>query len=84
MKLLNRYEKDGFVVSEWTNDGVTITHVTKEEISEEVEVIVPPVVIEPQPEDTIEQRLDRIEQTTAYTQLQIEYLTTLSETNTTK
>lgn len=47
----------------------------------EVEI---PDPIEPEIEETIEQRLERIEQTTAYTQLQVEYLTMLSEVNTTK
>lgn len=78
MQILRQYEEDGYLIVEYTKDGVTISHV--------VETLIPsddpqpePVPIEPA--ETIEDKLARIDATTAYNQLQTEYLVILAEFN---
>lgn len=72
-KILEQIEQDGQRITRFTRDGVNISH----EIVESI--IIPKIEIEPQP--TVEDRLEAIEQTSAYTQIQVEYLATLAEIN---
>lgn len=58
IQLLNKYEKDGFIVEEYTHDGVTVSHTSRTPIPVPVEEI--PIDNTP---TTVEQRLEEIENT---------------------
>lgn len=81
MEILRVYQKDGFTITEWSKDRQTVSHTTKVAItSDEYEAVeYPNLEITPTP--TIEDRLEAIEQTSAYTHIQVEYLATLAEIN---
>lgn len=67
--------EDGYRITRYTTDGKTVSHEIKTLIVDDstVEEVVP--------EPTVEDRLEAIEQTSAYTQIQVEYLATLAEIN---
>ncbi|RUS55069.1 hypothetical protein QI30_08865 [Kurthia sp. 3B1D] len=63
--------EDGYRITRYTTDGKTVSHEIKTLIVEEIE--------EDTTQPTVEERLEAIEQNSAYTQIQVEYLTMLTE-----
>lgn len=66
MKVLNRYEQDGLSVTEYTNDGVNVSHVVK------TILITEPIEINPLP--TLEEIQEQTLLETQYQTLLIEML----------
>ena len=78
-RILRQYEEDGYQITEYTRDDETVSAVIKELIPTEPIEPEPIQPIEPVPVETIEEKLERIDATAAYNQLQTEYLVILTE-----
>ena len=70
IKILNKYEEDGYLVSEFTRDGETISHVIRECLE----------VAPAEPQPTLEEKIARMEQQIEEQSLvQLEVLATIYE-----
>ena len=78
ISLLRTYEENGEKVEEYTRDGQVVSHIVRKQIIDKSELQADEKIT---PAPTIEDRLEAIEQTSAYTQIQVEYLATLAEIN---
>ena len=81
-RILRQYmDDDGLQVTEYTRDGETVSAIIRQPIPVDLEEPNPTQPVEPAPAETIEEKLERIDATTAYNQLQTEYLVILAEFN---
>lgn len=54
MRILREYEEEGLAVTEYTKDGISVSHTVRQAITTELEPI-------PEPQPTIEEKLARME-----------------------
>ena len=81
-QILRQYiDEEGMQVTEYTRDGETVSAIIRQPVPVETDESAPIQPSEPTPVETIEEKLERIDATTAYNQLQTEYLVILAEFN---
>ena len=82
ISILRQYiDGEGMQVTEYTRDGETVSAIIRQPVPVEPDESAPIQPVEPTPAETIEEKLERIDATTAYNQLQTEYLVILAEFN---